>query len=269
MPYKFENDSIVLDDNKNPIWVHDDGKEAGVNFAGALSSIKELSEKNKTFKTQLSEYENKLKNFEGLDPEKARQAVDTIAKLDQGKLIDAGKRDEAIQKAIEAKENEWKSKHQSVESAFTKAQETLKNKDAMIFNLMVSQKFSQSEFLNKNTTMTPDVAALKFGQQYKIEDVDGELKPVAYLRNEKVYSLKNPGKLADFDESFKILWESYEYKNNYMKDIPGGSGSQGGHGGQASGKDIVLRGADALNPTIYRNAKIQAEKHGGRVIIQK
>lgn len=270
MPFKYvdeEKTAIALDENKLPIWKHEDGQEVPVNFAGTLESIRDLSSKNKEFKTKLSEYEKQLKNFEGIDPEKSRKAIDIMSKLDEGKLVDSGKRDEAIQKAIEAKDAEWTAKHQSIEKAFNDANETLKNKDATIFNLMVSQKFTQSDFLNKQTSMTPDVAAIKFGQNYKIEDVDGKLKPVAYYPNgEKIYSLKNPGKVADFDESFQALWQNYEYKENYMKDTPGGPGSRGAQG-SGNSRDIVLNAVDSANPVIYRKALEQTSKTGGQVIL--
>lgn len=267
MPFKYTDethDIIALDDNKLPIWVHEDGKEVGCNFGGALGTINEITGKNKQYKSQISEYEAKLQEAS----EKVKKATDIMAKFDEGKLIESGKRDEAIQKAIEAERLAYDTEKTSFKTALTEYKEQINGKDETIYNLMVSQKFGQSEFLNKNTNMTADVAALRFGQNFKIENVDGNLRPVAYdSTGNKIYSLKNPGKIAEFDEAFKTLWDSYEYKNNYLREIQGGAGSTGGHEtGSKNSRDIILRGADARNPDLWRKMSEIAKKQGGQVI---
>lgn len=270
MPFKYvdaEQTSIALDDNKLPIWQHEDGKEVGVNFGGTLGTIRELTAKEKEYKAKLTDFEKRFKDFEGIEPEKARKALDLMNQLDEGKLVDSGKRDEAIKKAIEARDAEWSQKHKSIETALKEASQKMEEKEAVIYNLMVSQKFGQSSVL-KDKTMTPDVAEAVFARNFKVENVDGAQKPVGYLNNEKIYSLKNPGKIADFDEAFGIIWENYPHKNNYMKDIPGGSGSQGGHSDHSGGKNVILRGDEKFNPLAYKRAVETAKKQGGEVIFQ-
>lgn len=261
-----EDGNIAIDENQNPIWVHDDNTESGWNVPAQLASTKDVVEKNKALKADIANYEKELKKFEGIDPEKSRKALETILNIDEGKLIEAGKRDEAVKKAIEAENLRIQGEIDSYKNSIEEMNQNLESQKATIFNLMVSKEYAQNEFLRDKTTMTPDVADALFSKKhFKIEDVDGVKQPVGYLNGEKLYSNKIPGKIAQFDEAFQQIWENYQHKNNYLKDVPGGAGSTGGHG-RADSKNVYLNTTQMKNVQTFREALERATKQGGKVL---
>ena len=276
MPWKIENDVVAMDEHKNPIWVHDDGKEVGWNAGAQLQSIKELVEAKKRYKEERDTFENQLKGLNETfgdylkDPERIKTALSTLSDVEAGKMIAEGKKSEAIAKALADAEKEHSARLASVTNSLKQHEQKLTQKDEIIFNLMVNSAFGQSSFLSSKTSMPSDIAALVFGRNFKVEEIDGELKTVAYKDGEKMYSLKpeRAGKLADFEESIERLFNEYSGKERFFKDLPGGPRAAGGHG-SPNGKDIILKGSDAKDPLKYRQAKDMAMKQGGQVILEK
>ena len=70
----------------NPIYVDASGRESVMD----VGAITRLNGEAKTHREAKEAAEAKLKAFEGLDPEAARKAVDTVKNIDAKKLIDAG-----------------------------------------------------------------------------------------------------------------------------------------------------------------------------------
>jgi hypothetical protein len=79
-----------------------------------------------------------------------------------------------------------------------------------------------------------------------------------------------PGKgnsLMSIDELVKEMRDSDEFAMCFEGNGATGGGSPGSHG--SGGSPIVLKGADARDPSKYRAAKAEAEKRGVQVIIQE
>lgn len=276
MPWKIENDVIAQDEHGNPIWVHEDGKEAAWNVPAQLASIKQLSESKKQLKEERDRLNQEIGKFRETfgdmleKPDEIKTALKIKADVDAGKMFDSGKKNEAIQKALADATKEYEARMKAIETQFSDAQTKLKQKEDTIFNLTVNQAIGQSEFLNGKTTMPPDVASMLFSRNFKLEEIDGTLKPVPYKDGEKMFSL-NPeraGKPADMEEALERLFKEYPHKDRFLRDYPGGPTATGGHGGRGA-KDIVLRGKDALDPIKYRAAKAEAAKIGGKVILEQ
>ncbi len=94
---------LKLDDNGNavlqegiPVWVADDGKEIPYNVPDLVGKLSAVNAESAGRRKELDDLNAKFKLFEGLDPEKAKAALETVANLDAGKLIDAGKVEEVI-----------------------------------------------------------------------------------------------------------------------------------------------------------------------------
>ena len=103
-----EQGHVVVQDGK-PVYTHDDGKDVAFDAPSAVSKITALNAEARGHREAKETAEARAKAFEGIeDPEKARAALTTVANLDAGQLVQAGKVDEIKQAAIAATEEKFK-----------------------------------------------------------------------------------------------------------------------------------------------------------------
>ena len=76
-----EQNHAVLQDGK-PVYVHEDGKEVPFDAAQAVGKIASLNAEAKQHREAKEAAEAKLKAFDGLDADKAKKALETVANLD-------------------------------------------------------------------------------------------------------------------------------------------------------------------------------------------
>jgi len=242
-----EESGVRLQDGK-PVYVDDEGKEIAFDAPAAMSKIKALNNEAKDhrlkaedfrskadqYSQQLQELQSKLENFNDIDPRKAKRALEKVAKLDAGELLEMEKVEMIKQQLKEQFEDQtselqtgFSAKEKEYQAQLEKYTETLSHKEKFIYDLMVTNQFASLPFITKNTTMTSDVAATMFGKYFKVETNDaGDTQLVAYLNGEKILSRTRHGEPAAFDEAFQILWDAYPNKEAYTK-TTSGSGSNG------------------------------------------
>ena len=253
MPWKRNDDgTLVIGDDGNPLRIDADGKEYAMSDDALDTTLSNLGKANSEAadrKRKLRVAEEQLKHLEGIDdPEQffkdANKALETVKNLDDKKLVDAGE-----------VENLKKSISDSYEKKLTKMQEAIAAKDTELYTEKVSSRFAKSPVLEK-TVLPPDVAEAYFGKHFKIED--GQV--IGYLGDEKIFSQKNPGGLADFDEALTTIIDKYPMKDKIMKADPGGSGTPSRSGNQPKGKKIIPRSQfDIMDPV----SKTAFMKNGG------
>ncbi len=230
-----ENGHVVVADGK-PVYTHDDGKEIPFDAPQAMSKIRDLNGESRSHRERAEAAESVVKAFEGIDPEAARKAMDTIANIDQKKLVDAGQIDQVraeISKVYDQKLADQK-----------KITERLERD---IRNEKIGGSFARSKLIADKLAIPADMVEAKFGSAFKLEDG----KVVAYgADGNKVFSRINPGSVADFDEALELIIEQYPNRDHILKGTgASGSGAQGGGSGGASGQKQINRASfDALNP---------------------
>lgn len=224
MPWKKTDDGkLAIDQNGNPIRIDSDGKEYAMPddaIDATISNLMKANGESAERKRKLREAETRLAHFEAIeDPEKflseANKALATLRNLDDKKLIDAGE-----------VENLKRSISESYEKKLADLGTSIKDKDGLIYKLMVSEKFATSEAIGK-TILPPDVAEAYFGKHFKIED--GQV--IGYLNDDKIYSKEKPGAIASFDEALSEVIDKYPMKDRILKPAPGGSGTAPNTGG--------------------------------------
>lgn len=219
-----ENGNAVLQEGK-PVYVHDDGKELAVDVAQLTSRAQYLAgEAEKAFQ-QRDEAKKALKAFEGLeDPAAARKALETVASLDQKRLIDAGEVEKVkseISKAFQAQLDEANTKAQTLEQ--------------QLYGEKIGGSFARSKVIAEKLAVPADMVQATFGNRFKIEDG----KVVAYDANgNKIFSRARPGELADFDEALETLVDSYPYRDTILKS----SGANGGGAPNGNGQPPKPKG---------------------------
>ena len=221
-----------VEDGK-PVYIHDDGKEVPFDAVTTVSRISTLNREAQSHREAKEAAEASLKTFEGLDPEKARKAVETVANLDAKKLVDAGQVEEVKQAAIKAVEE----KYQPVVSE----RDNLKRE---IYGERTANLFNGSKFITEKLAVPADVVRAVFAPYFKEEGG----KPVAYFsEGHKVFSRQNPGSDPSFDEALEQLIDIYPYKESLLKGTGGGSGAKpNGAGGTGGSKEMKRSDWDAL-----------------------
>lgn len=248
MPWKKEDgDSLVTDENGNPIWIYDDGREEGWNTSGYLAKQRELVGLNKAIKKERDSLKEKSESFGDIlnDKDRVELALKTLEEVEAGKLVADGKKDEAIQKALKEASSEFDAKTAAYNAQIEKLSDELRRKEEALHQRINKGIFEQSVFLDKKTKMPPDLAALKWGGQFKIEEVDGEVTPIPYINGEKMYSARPDaaGQIASPEEAIERFFNAYEHKDSFLKDLPGGPAATGGTGtpskGEVSAEDFI------------------------------
>lgn len=241
---------IAVDANGNPIWIDANGGEV----SHQADTITRLNGEAATLRKRAETAESKAKEFDGIDPTKAREALETVGKFKQGELITAGKVDEVrteITKSFEGK----------ISEAEKKAAEAT---DRLNRTLLQSQ-FVGSKFGTEKLAIPADVAQSFFGNRFK---VDGD-KVIGMKADGSgpIYSKARAGEVATFDEAFEYIVDEYANKAAILKGgNNSGSGNNGGGNNGPGGKRTVTRSQfDAMGAS--DKAKVAAEMREGKAEI--
>lgn len=216
----------VVQDGK-PVYV-DAGKDIAFDAVGTRDTIGRLNGEAKGHRERAEKAEGMLKVFEGLDPQQARKALDTVTGLDQKKLIDAGQV-ETVKAEI------TKAFQEKLDAAEARA----KGLESTLHNEMIGGAFARSKTIADNFAIPADLVQARFGSNFKLEDG----RAVAYDHNgNKLYSKARPGNPADFDEALEMLVEAYPYRDSILRgEIRAGGGAQAASG--AGGPKTIKRDA--------------------------
>lgn len=228
-----------------PVFVHEDGKEIGFDADHSVDTIRRLNGEAKTHREAKETAEGRLKVFEGIDPDLARKALDTVKNLDEGQLVTAGKVEEIKAAAKKAAEDQvaaaTKASGEQIKT-LTSERDKLQSD---FFTEKVGGAFGRSKFIAEKVAVPPDMLQAMFGNRFKIES--GKIVGVGH-DGQPIYSRAKAGEVADFDEALEIMVDGYPNRDHILKGTGGGSGSKGGSGGGGGGKTITRTDFDKLDP---------------------
>ncbi len=236
MKLKLDDQGHAVLQDGHPVYIHEDGKESPFDAAATVATIRARNAEAKANRERYEAAESRLKLFEGIDDaEAAKKALQVVASLDQKKLVDAGQIDTVkaeINKAWEGKLSEAEKRAQALEQ--------------QLYGEIVGGAFARSKFIADKLVLPPDLAQAAFGSRFKVED--GKLKAYDQDGN-AIFSRKNPGAAADFDEAIEILVEAYPRKDSILRaDQRSGSGAPSNGGGGGGAKTISRQAFEALDP---------------------
>ena len=243
--WKLDGDTLAKDDAGNPIWIADGGSEMSVKG----DTISRLNGEAATHRKRAETAEVSLAKFEGIkDPEAAKKALETVSKLDQKQLIDAGKVDEVRAEITKQYEQKLSEKDQALEQS-----------NQRINNMQLDTAFNSSEFARERLAVPVEMVRATFGDRFKIEDG----KIVAYgADGNPVYSKKHVGEPADFDEALELIVGNYKHKDTILK-APDAGGTGGNGGGGARGRGRTITKADFQE--IAQSDPVKAQEISGKV----
>ena len=209
---------VVVQDGK-PVYTNDDGSEVAFDAVGTSEAIKRLNYEAMDRRKSLTEAQEKLKAFDGMDAAAAKQALDNLSKIDQKKLIDAGEVDK-VRGEINA----------SWEGRFSEQQKLTEALQGQLNAELIGGNFARSKVIAEKLAIPADMVQAAFGSAFKVEG--GKL--VAYGKDgAAIYSKANPGQHADFDEALSALVDAYPNKDQILRGNgasgSGASGSKSSH----------------------------------------
>lgn len=247
--WKMDGDKIVLKDG-NPVYLDTNGAEQTIDVA-AMSRLRGEAQGNRLAKETA---EKALEKFRGIDdPEKALKAIETLAKIDAKKLIDAGE--------VDAVKEQIKSQFTAQINELTSQLNTTSGK---LNNLRIENVFAGSEFVRDRIALPRDIFESYFKNNFKLDD-KGEI--VAYGRDgNPLMSRKEIGSRPSHEEALELLVDMHPQKDIILKaNSNKGSGNQGGGGNQNKGRVIKRSDFDQLPP--QEQAKAASQQAAGEIQI--
>lgn len=221
MKLKLTEEGYAEVQDGKPVYVNDDGKEITYDPISMHKKIGELNKENQTYREAKEEAEEKIKEFEGIDPEKAAEAMKTLDNLNDKKLVDAGEIEKVKQQAIESADKQWREKYEAEQQKREEIEGKYKSDK-------INLAFSNSKFVKDQLAVPPDMAQATFGKYFEF---DGSRVTPKDPNGNPIYSDRNPGDVADFDEAMEKLVEQYPYRDSIMKGTGNrGSGAEGVEG---------------------------------------
>jgi hypothetical protein len=227
---------LVFDDTPDP----KGEKPFALDAIHLFGKIPALQEEAKSHRLKAKEATDKLVVFDGLDPETARKALETVKNLKSGDLTkaeDVEKLKKDISTAFEAQIVEVK---KGYDQKLLDAANELVQKDAKVYKLLISNMFANSEYCTggdkSKSVLSAGMLQAFLGSHFKEEDG----KIVGYdFHNNLVMSRKKPGEPADEKEALEIIIENHPEKDKILRAIPGGAGTLNSDG--TPGKKAINR----------------------------
>lgn len=217
-----ENGNAVLQEGV-PVWVDDNGTELAYDVSKLLSKLSAVNAESAGRRKELDDLNAKFKQFEGIDPEKARSALETVANYDAGKLIDAGKVEEVKRQLGEVYKRDLDATKEALAKAEKDYSEKLNAKDTAIRNLLVKGVFESSQFLKNDTVLPPEIAYSYFGKYFEVKEEDGQFKIVPAEDDTLALTLVEGSTPEDV---LKKIVDKCPFKDRILRDtLPGGSGA--------------------------------------------
>ena len=235
-----ENGHVVVKDGF-PVWVAEDGAEIAYNVPDLVNKISAVNAESAGRRKDIDALTSQLKAFDGIDPEKAKAALETVANLDAGKLIDAGKVDDLKMEIKKSYDGKISDLEKALADSKKDSADRLTAKEASIRTLLVKGIFDSSAFLKDKTVLPSDVAYASFGRHFEVKEENGELRVVATMSGQPIFSRSDPGTFAAPEEALEAIIDKYPMKDRILKAPDGGSGSHP-NSAYAPGAKIIPKG---------------------------
>lgn len=243
---------VVVSDGK-PVYVAD-GKDVPFDAPAAMSKITSLQGEAMGHRQGKEAAETKLKAFDGMDPDKARAALDTVGNLDAKRLVDAGEvqrvKDE-VAKGFEGKLTEADARYADLQGKY--------------HGEKIANAFAGSKFISDKVAAPIDMLQATFGRHFGVDD-HGRVIAKDNAGN-PIPSKTNFGDPASFEEAIEAVISAYPNKDHILKGTTGAGGGagQGGAGGVGGKRTVTRAEFDKMDPVA--KSTLSKESRAGKVDI--
>lgn len=216
-----------------PVYVMDDGKELAIDGPQVHATFGTIRKERDEAKSKVEQLEASLRRFGSGDEalEQAAKKLKLAANLDEKAIVEAGKIDDVIANRLKTHTEASAAEKAALESKVGELSSKLRT-------VLISSKFSKAQ-IAAGLYLTPDAIEAMFGPHF---EVDGD-SVVAFrdpgTKKDKIYSKKDPGKLADFDEALEVVVTAHPNFKKWKRPMAvSGGDAPGGDSVGAAGVDI-------------------------------
>jgi len=179
---------------------------------------------------QLEELGGKLGEFQGLDPAKARAALEKLTQIEEKNLMDAGKFEELFVQRTEAMRQDYSGQITAKDAALKEAQESRATLTQQLSGMVVDQGIQGAiaEFAAVRAGAMADVIA-RARQTWKL---NGEGKPEAFKDGQKIYGKDGANPLTMTEYAQRLVTEApHLFESTTGGGAPGSSSTPTGLAG--------------------------------------
>lgn len=235
-----------------PVYVRDDGSEVAFDAPATVATIKRISDERDDARKEAAKSAEVAKALGDLDPKAAREAVDKLKTIDQGKLLAADKVEELKRQVAADITAGWEQKLKDSQKALEDKDASLAKEKARVHKLVLGAQFARDPHFaspdggktEPKTFLSPEIALEFFGKHFE-PSADGETF-IPKLNGRELYSPAKPGNVASFGEAIAILIAERPDKGAFLR-APGGSGA-GAIGGAAANGHHKQADMEGLSP---------------------
>jgi len=230
-----EDGNVVLQDGL-PVYVYEDGSESPLDVVKTIGNYENRISNLTDEKERHQNNVKKLKSdYKDIDPEKAREALETVKNFKSKELLDANGIKALKSEMNESFQAEKETLIESHNSAMSEKDTVISTKNNTIKHLLVTSAFAKSDFFSgekPKTIYPPDDAVAIFGNRFAVDGEGSEAKIIALGRDGKILmSQKNHGEPANFNEAIAKMIDEHPQKARIMNSGPGGPRAHGHPGG--------------------------------------
>ena len=246
--WKLDEDGKIEMKDGNPIYLDGSGREMSVNG----DTISRLNGEAKTHREAKEKAETALQVYEGLDADKAREAIEKLSKIDAKDLIDSGE----VDKVKDEITRQFAEKDAEKDARIAEL-------TGKLDSMRVDKVFESSEFVRENIDLPQDMFQAYFRNSFKVEDNE----VVAYDKSgNRLMSQKSVGEYAKPDEALQLLVNTHPQKDRILKaDDQSGSGGSNSGGMRGGARSISRADLEKMNPA--QQAEVAGKAGKGEINI--
>jgi multidrug efflux pump subunit AcrA (membrane-fusion protein) len=220
------------------------GKDLLLDGGHLYTRVVGLTAENASHRAAKTAAETALKAYEGItDPAAALAALQTVADIDAGTLLTAGKAEEVRIGAMRAAEATVAAAAKVAADQIAAATALNESLAQQLHQEKIGGAFQRSKYIAEKIAVPVDMVQATFGGAFKIED-----GKVVATRPDGTKIFNTSGEPAGFDEALIELVNGYPHKDSILKgSIAAGGGAQGGAGG-TGGKTLARSAFEKLTP---------------------
>lgn len=199
-----------------------DGGKPSEEVAKLVKDVMKHKERAQNAETKLNEIQAQLKQFEGIDPAKVRELLQTQADEERKKAEARGEYDRLIAQMGERHKEETAALRKQIEDA----QAGTAGLQRQIAEITVGASFTGSKFVAEDLTLTPAKARVIYGQHFEFKDgqVVGYDKPQG--ASDRTMLVDSTGNALPFDEALRKIVEADPDKDHLVRSkVKPGAGS--------------------------------------------
>ena len=234
MKLLLDADGHVVVKNDKPVYLDKKGDEIEFDALGVTNTLNNRSNKIEALNGEAQALNDKLAAFGDVNIEQALSDRNIVKNLDDKTLMDEKGVDSLKRQLSEAYESEKSGLIKNFDAERKEFMNSNASQAAQIDDYIIGGGFSNDAFIREEVTLSPEHARNIYGNNFKVEEVNGKPTLVGYMSNgEKILSMKNPGEIAGFSEAFSKIFDADPSSDNYRKTSQnGGNGGMGGNTGK-------------------------------------